>query len=63
MLHEFFFSGDKYDSMAKQAYQALFFLSLYKPSDKRYQAFSENVIRRSKIDFGYTYAQTEKVGF
>ncbi|XP_073809370.1 atrial natriuretic peptide receptor 1 isoform X2 [Danio rerio] len=53
--------GDSYDSMAKQAYQALFFLSLYKPSDKRYQAFSENVISRSKIDFGYTYAQTEKV--
>uniref|UniRef100_A0A8C1LED5 Guanylate cyclase n=1 Tax=Cyprinus carpio TaxID=7962 RepID=A0A8C1LED5_CYPCA len=55
--------GDGYDSVAKQAYQALFFLSLYKPSDKRYQAFSENVIKRSKIDFGYTYAFNEKVSF
>ncbi|XP_052458767.1 atrial natriuretic peptide receptor 1 isoform X3 [Carassius gibelio] len=53
--------GDEYDSVARQAYQALFFLSLYKPSHKLYQAFSENVIRRSKIDFGYTYASDEKV--
>lgn len=57
------FSGDEYDSVARQAYQALLFLSVYKPSDKRYQAFSENVTRRSKTDFGYTYAPTEKVGF
>ncbi|XP_043090655.1 atrial natriuretic peptide receptor 1 isoform X2 [Puntigrus tetrazona] len=55
--------GDGNDSVAKQAYQALFFLSLYKPSDKRYQTFSENVIRRSKTDFGYTYALNEKVSF
>ncbi|XP_067259450.1 atrial natriuretic peptide receptor 1 isoform X2 [Chanodichthys erythropterus] len=54
--------GDEHDSVARQAYQALFFVSLYKPSDKQYQAFSEKVIRRSKIDFGYTYTpNSEKV--
>ncbi|XP_051982336.1 atrial natriuretic peptide receptor 1-like [Xyrauchen texanus] len=53
--------GDDFDSVARQAYQALFFLSLYKPSDERYRAFSKSVIRRSKKDFGYTYAADEKV--
>lgn len=48
--------------MAKEAYKALFLLSLYKPDGKQYQAFSESVIRRSKKDFGYTYAHNEKVG-
>ncbi|XP_017564963.2 atrial natriuretic peptide receptor 1 [Pygocentrus nattereri] len=53
--------GDEYDMAAKQAYQALFLLSMYEPSDERYRAFAENVIKRSKEDFGYTYGPHEKV--
>ncbi|KAK3523212.1 hypothetical protein QTP86_022935 [Hemibagrus guttatus] len=53
--------GDEYDSVAKQAYQALFILSMYKPDDEQYRAFAENVIKRSKRDFGYTYEPREKV--
>ncbi|XP_053086679.1 LOW QUALITY PROTEIN: atrial natriuretic peptide receptor 1 [Pangasianodon hypophthalmus] len=53
--------GDEYDSVAKQAYQALFILSMYKPNDERYRAFAEEVIKRSERDFGYTYEPHEKV--
>ncbi|KAM9528490.1 atrial natriuretic peptide receptor 1 isoform 4-T4 [Salvelinus alpinus] len=53
--------GDEDDSVAKQAYQALFLLSLYKPNDQRYWNFSNDVIRRSREDFGYVYAPNEKV--
>ncbi|XP_064782114.1 atrial natriuretic peptide receptor 1 isoform X3 [Oncorhynchus masou masou] len=53
--------GDVDDSVAKQAYQALFLLSLYKPNDQRYWNFSNDVIRRSREDFGYAYAPNEKV--
>ncbi|XP_027013905.2 atrial natriuretic peptide receptor 1 isoform X5 [Tachysurus fulvidraco] len=53
--------GDEYDSVAKQAYQALFILSMYKPDDQQYRAFSENVIKRSKQDFGYVYEPHEQV--
>ncbi|KAI7811062.1 putative atrial natriuretic peptide receptor 1 [Triplophysa rosa] len=53
--------GDEFDFVAKEAYKALFFLSLYKPEDEQYQAFSESVKRRSKKDFGYTYSHNEKV--
>ncbi|GAA6098013.1 atrial natriuretic peptide receptor 1 isoform X2 [Tachysurus ichikawai] len=53
--------GDEYDSVAKQAYQALFILSMYKPDDEQYRAFSENVIKRSKQDFGYMYEPHEQV--
>jgi hypothetical protein len=49
------------DSVAKQAYQALFLLSLYKPNDQRYWNFSNDVIRRSREDFGYAYSPNEKV--
>lgn len=47
--------------MAKQAYQALFILSMYKPDDERYRAFAEDVIMRSRTDFGYMYEPHEKV--
>ncbi|XP_053474798.1 atrial natriuretic peptide receptor 1 [Ictalurus furcatus] len=53
--------GDEYDSVAKQAYQALFILSMYKPDDERYRAFAEDVIMRSRMDFGYMYEPHEKV--
>ncbi|XP_072525797.1 atrial natriuretic peptide receptor 1 isoform X2 [Salminus brasiliensis] len=53
--------GDEHDTVAKQAYQALFLLSMYEPSDERYKAFAENVIKRSREDFGYTYGPQEKV--
>ncbi|XP_060773170.1 atrial natriuretic peptide receptor 1 [Neoarius graeffei] len=53
--------GDKYDSVTKQAYQALFIVSMYKPDDERYRGFAEDVIERSKQDFGYTYEPHEKV--
>ncbi|XP_045578603.1 atrial natriuretic peptide receptor 1-like [Salmo salar] len=53
--------GDVDDSVAKQAYQALFVLFLYKPNDQRYWNFSNDVIRRSREDFGYAYAPNEKV--
>ncbi|KAK6325016.1 hypothetical protein J4Q44_G00043580 [Coregonus suidteri] len=53
--------GDVDDSVAKQAYKALFLLSLYKPNDQRYWNFSNDVIRRSREDFGYGYAPNEKV--
>lgn len=61
-FYDFFkHSGDEYDSVAKQAYQALFILSMYKPDDEQYRAFSENVIKRSKQDFGYMYEPHEQV--
>ncbi|KAI4903341.1 hypothetical protein NFI96_034376, partial [Prochilodus magdalenae] len=53
--------GDEYDTVAKQAYRALFQLSMYEPSDEPYRAFAENVIKRSKEDFGYAYGPREKV--
>ncbi|XP_062864408.1 atrial natriuretic peptide receptor 1 [Trichomycterus rosablanca] len=53
--------GDDDDSVAKQAYSALFLLSMYKPDDERYRVFAENVISRSKQDFGYIYEPHEKV--
>ncbi|KAJ8407535.1 hypothetical protein AAFF_G00273920 [Aldrovandia affinis] len=53
--------GDAFDSVARKAYSALFRLSLYEPDDEQYQHFSADVIRRSKEDFGYTYAPDEKV--
>ncbi|XP_010886835.2 atrial natriuretic peptide receptor 1 isoform X1 [Esox lucius] len=53
--------GHDDDAVAKQAYGALFLLSLYKPDDQRYWNFSSNVIRRSREDFGYVYAPDEKV--
>ncbi|XP_041699154.2 atrial natriuretic peptide receptor 1 isoform X2 [Coregonus clupeaformis] len=53
--------GDVDDSVAKQAFKALFLLSLYKPNDQRYWNFSNDVIRRSREDFGYGYAPNEKV--
>lgn len=55
------YSGDEHDSVAKQAYQALFILSMYKPDDERYRAFAEDVIKRSKQEFGYMYEPSEKV--
>ncbi|XP_041912730.1 atrial natriuretic peptide receptor 1 [Alosa sapidissima] len=53
--------GDAYDSMAKQAYQALFLLSLYKPSNDKYKEFNEKVKLRAKEDFGYLYSEEEEV--
>nr|XP_015199399.1 PREDICTED: atrial natriuretic peptide receptor 1-like [Lepisosteus oculatus] len=53
--------GDAYDSIAREAYQALFLLTLYKPDNERYMNFSAEVIRRSKEDFGYQYEPGEKV--
>uniref|UniRef100_W5M3H3 Guanylate cyclase n=1 Tax=Lepisosteus oculatus TaxID=7918 RepID=W5M3H3_LEPOC len=52
---------DAYDSIAREAYQALFLLTLYKPDNERYMNFSAEVIRRSKEDFGYQYEPGEKV--
>lgn len=57
----FLYLGDEYDLVAKQAYQALFILSMFKPDDERYRGFAEDVIKRSKQDFGYTYEPHEKV--
>ncbi|KAL2098238.1 hypothetical protein ACEWY4_007445 [Coilia grayii] len=53
--------GDEYDSVAKQAYQALLLLSLYKPSDEKYTKFNEKVKQKAKEEFGYTYADKEEV--
>ncbi|XP_063074370.1 atrial natriuretic peptide receptor 1 [Engraulis encrasicolus] len=53
--------GDEHDSVAKQAYQALFLLSLYKPSDEEYTNFSIMVKQRAKQDFDYEYGDTEEV--
>ncbi|MBN3311131.1 ANPRA protein, partial [Amia calva] len=53
--------GDAHDTVAREAYQALFLLSLYKPHNEEYMNFSAEVIRRSKEDFGYTYAPDETV--
>ncbi|XP_048851456.1 atrial natriuretic peptide receptor 1 isoform X3 [Brienomyrus brachyistius] len=52
--------GDPDDSIAKQAFRALFLLSLYKPSNEMYENFSAEVVRRSKENFGYTYDPDEK---
>lgn len=57
-----FVSGDAYDSVAKLAYQALFVLSLYKPSDDKYRTFNEKVKQRAEEDFGYVYSDEEEVG-
>lgn len=48
--------------VAKQAYQALFILTLYKPNDDKYKKFNENVKQRSKEAFGYQYSKEEEVG-
>ncbi|XP_039608847.1 atrial natriuretic peptide receptor 1 [Polypterus senegalus] len=53
--------GDQYDERAKEAFQALFILSLYKPNDEKYMNFSAEVIRRSKETFGYIYEPDEEV--
>ncbi|XP_031416050.1 atrial natriuretic peptide receptor 1 [Clupea harengus] len=53
--------GDAYDSVAKLAYQALFVLSLYKPSDDKYRTFNEKVKQRAEEDFGYVYSDEEEV--
>ncbi|XP_028832930.1 atrial natriuretic peptide receptor 1 [Denticeps clupeoides] len=53
--------GDDFDDDARQAYQALFLLSLYKPRDEKYRNFSNNVIRRSRVDFGFAYSPNEQV--
>ncbi|KPP60956.1 atrial natriuretic peptide receptor 1-like, partial [Scleropages formosus] len=53
--------GDDADAAAREAFQALFLLSLYKPSDESYLNFSADVVRRSREDFGYSYAPNEEV--
>ncbi|XP_070538177.1 atrial natriuretic peptide receptor 1-like [Ptychodera flava] len=49
------------NAQAKEAYEALLFLGLYEPDTEEFQTFSQEVKERSAAEFGYVYADDEKV--
>ncbi|XP_070537042.1 LOW QUALITY PROTEIN: atrial natriuretic peptide receptor 1-like [Ptychodera flava] len=46
---------------AKKAYEALFILSFYRPDTEEFNDFAVDMVRRSKAEFGYEYADDEEV--
>ena len=57
----FIYFSDMHDQRALQAYTALLRVTLYKPENDVFEAFSQEVIQRSKIDYGFTYPESEEV--
>ncbi|GJQ80785.1 hypothetical protein Trydic_g9376 [Trypoxylus dichotomus] len=56
-------TGDKYDSKARKAYEALLRVSLLQPTSDRFQDFSDRVKERAQSDYNYTISESEEVNF
>ncbi|XP_046602850.1 atrial natriuretic peptide receptor 1 [Neodiprion virginianus] len=55
--------GDKDDSVARTAYEALLRVSLLQPTSPRFQDFADNVRHRAQTDYNYTFSEGEEVNF
>ncbi|KAI4466737.1 guanylyl cyclase [Holotrichia oblita] len=56
-------TGDKYDSKARKAYEALLRVSLLQPTSDKFQDFSDKVKERAQLDYNYTISDGEEVNF
>ncbi|CAH0381338.1 unnamed protein product [Bemisia tabaci] len=55
--------GDKFDSDARKAYEALLRVSLLEPTSPKFQDFAEVVRQRAQNEYNYTYSDDEDVNF
>ncbi|XP_017774638.1 PREDICTED: receptor-type guanylate cyclase gcy-28-like [Nicrophorus vespilloides] len=55
--------GDKYDTIAKEAYEALIRVSLLQPTSDRFQDFANKVKERAQTDYNYIMNSREDVDF
>lgn len=53
--------GDKEDSVARKAYEALLRVSLLEPSNKDFSKFAKDVKRRALEHYNYTFSEGEEV--
>lgn len=55
------FSDDTKDIAVTKAYESLLLLTLKQPDNLEFRVFAEEVKRRAKADYGYTFGATEAV--
>lgn len=54
-------AGDRYDSVARKAYEALLRVSLLQPTSDKFQDFADRVKERAYQDYNYTITDGEEV--
>ncbi|XP_017785095.1 PREDICTED: atrial natriuretic peptide receptor 1 [Nicrophorus vespilloides] len=55
--------GDKNDTVARKAYEALLRVSLLQPTSDKFQDFADKVKERAQTDYNYTISDGEEVNF
>lgn len=54
-------TGDREDSTARKAYEALLRVSLLKPTSTQFHNFSKLVRQNAQINYNYTLSENEEV--